>query len=266
MASPNGAGLRGVIFDMGGTLLDYHPAGHENDLDGWQGMEAKGADGLRSLLVAQGYLDLPPVAEARRINQAVVQRHWEAVMRQQQENARLADILAEVMAAWGVPAARISAELRGAAIIAYTNAIQTHLVRPRPFAAQTLAALRERGLRIGLISNTVWPGVMHLADLDRWGLAQYLEHSFFSADEGIWKPRPEIFQRALAALDLQPAQAAYVGDSLYSDVYGAQNAGLKGIWIESTMVVPEGFTITPDAAIRHLDELPGVIESLSLAG
>ncbi len=46
--------LRGVIFDMGGTLLDYHPPGA-----GWRGMEDLGAAGVYTFLHERGYA-LPP--------------------------------------------------------------------------------------------------------------------------------------------------------------------------------------------------------------
>ena len=61
---------------------------------------------------------------------------------------------------------------------------------------------------------------------------------------------------ALDAMGLEPEQAAYVGDSLYFDVWGAQQAGLRGVWIEQPDPwLPEGIEVTPDATVRELPEL-----------
>jgi HAD superfamily hydrolase (TIGR01509 family) len=143
---------------------------------------------------------------------------------------------------------------------AYMAAIQS-LVRPLDGAADTLRGLRDRGLRIGLISNTFWPGSSHRQDLDRCGLTSYLDDQVFSADAGAWKPHCEVFEMELAALALKPEEAVFVGDSLYFDVWGAQQAGLRGVWIEQKVRwIPDGIEVTPDAVIQTLPELLDVIE------
>ncbi len=245
--------LRGVIFDMGGTLLDYHPPGA-----GWRGMEDLGAAGVYAFLSKQGYT-LPPRQVALDTNFEIVSWHWRRVAQGGSVNPTLVDMLMEVMAAWGVPQTHLSDGLLDGAVQAHVAAIQA-FVRPLDGGQQVLAALQARGLRLGLVSNTVWPGIAHRADLERWGLATYLEVMLFSADEGVWKPGAEMFNRALRALELQPGEAAYVGDSLYFDVYGAQQAGLKAVWIENQeFTAPLSVSVTPDAVIRRLTDLPDVI-------
>ncbi len=193
------------------------------------------------------------------MNFEIVSRHWRQVAQGDPVNPTLADILAEVMAAWGVPLAHRSDGLLDGAVQAHVTAVQS-FVRPLDGGPQVLAALQARGLRLGLVSNTVWPGKFHLADLARWGLASYLEVALFSADESAWKPGAEIFNRALRALELQSGEAAYVGDSLYFDVYGAQQAGLKAVWVENQeFTAPPSVSVTPDAVIRRLADLPDVI-------
>jgi putative hydrolase of the HAD superfamily len=73
--------------------------------------------------------------------------------------------------------------------------------------------------------------------------------------EVIGKPAPHLFRVALARLGVPPEDAAMVGDSLNSDVRGAQGVGLRTIWI-----APPGATsedIRPDITIHHFDELTG---------
>ncbi len=245
--------LRGVIFDMGGTLLHYRAPGTS-----WEDMEKSGAQGIYARLQA-GDIALPP-------RNAALQLAWEhnlAIWRQldayEPADLKLDWMIRELLRKWGVEDAPQT--LIAAAAEAYMTAIQQHVV-PLEGAAHTLRALQARGLRLGLISNTLWPGVYHRHDLDRYGLTPYLDHLIFSADIEAWKPQPDIFRHGLDALDLQPDEAVYVGDSLYFDVWGAQQAGLRGVWIEqSQRWLPEGIDVTPDATIRHLPDLLDVIET-----
>ncbi len=252
--------LRGIIFDLGGTLLNYHPPG-AHPQTGWQAMEDAGSDGLHAFLAGQGFA-IPPVDQARAINFAVAERHWRRVGQMEPVNPQLGPILREVMAAWGVPAAALSDGLVDQAMAAYVAPVQA-FVAPLEGARETLIAVRQKGLQTGLISNTVWPGRFHQQDLARWGLAEYLECTFFSADVAAWKPAPAIFQMALRALGLQPEEAAYVGDHPYFDVYGAQQAGLKGIWMWSgawEKMPPADHPIVPDATLKRLPDLLAAIE------
>jgi len=253
--------LRGVIFDMGGTLLDYHPPAASAG-EGWRAMENLGADALRTLLQERGY-PVPPPEEARASVFAAMERQWRMVGEGKAVNPQLGPILREVLRDWGLPPGVADDGLIDSAVAAYVAPAQA-LVRPLPGAAETLAALRARGLRLGLFSNTVWPGAFHLEDLARWGLAEYLECAFFSADVGLWKPAPGVFRLVLDALELKPQEAVFVGDHPYFDVYGAQRAGLRGVLLQSAgwEAPPSGGPqITPDATVTGLAELLPLVEA-----
>jgi HAD superfamily hydrolase (TIGR01509 family) len=250
--------LRGVLFDMGGTLLTYHPPEASFD-DGWQGMEDAGAASMRTFLIERGYT-VPPVEVALAANMTIMDDRWRRIIQREPINPQLRPILTEVMIAWGLPAEVTQDDsLLDAAMAAYVAPIQANFVRPIAGAEETLAALHERGLRVGLISNTMWPGEFHMADLAKYGLDSYLECAVFSADAGVWKPDAAIFRRALDALDLQPSEAAYIGDSLYFDVHGAQGAGLKAVWVGGDDRRPHQLEVTPDATLTRLPELLEII-------
>ncbi len=248
--------VRGVIFDMGGTLLNYHPP-DADPKHGWREMEGTGADAMRAFLLEQGY-DVPLQEEARDYNFTVMERHWRRIGAGNREaNPRLGPMLREVMIAWGLPEDVVQDGLLDQALAAYVAPVQAY-VAPLEGARDTLAALQSMGLRLGLFSNTVWPGTFHRDDLIRWGLMPYLECAFFSADVAAWKPFPESFRLALKALDLRPEEAIYVGDHPYFDVYGAQQAGMKGVWIKSAEWDDPrklGLDITPDATLTRLSDL-----------
>jgi putative hydrolase of the HAD superfamily len=100
-----------------------------------------------------------------------------------------------------------------------------------PRAAEVLAALRARGFRVGVVSNA--DGRVATL-LEAAGLAPHLEAIVDSHHEGVEKPDPEIFRRALARLGVPAARAAYVGDIFAIDVLGARAAGLAAILIDET--------------------------------
>jgi putative hydrolase of the HAD superfamily len=100
-----------------------------------------------------------------------------------------------------------------------------------PGAADALAALRARGFRVGVVSNA--DGRV-AALLETAGLAPHLEAIVDSHLEGVEKPDPEIFRRAVARLGVPAGRAAYVGDIFAIDVLGARAAGLSAILIDET--------------------------------
>jgi putative hydrolase of the HAD superfamily len=92
-----------------------------------------------------------------------------------------------------------------------------------------LESLRERGLRLALVSNAFDPGWLLHRDLVRLGIAERLDFAVFSSEVGRRKPHPLIFERALEALEVKPEAALFVGDRLYEDVRGAAELGMRTV-------------------------------------
>lgn len=111
----------------------------------------------------------------------------------------------------------------------------------------TLAALRARGYRLGIVSNFNWqlPAIA-----ERLGLMPYLERVIVSARVGYRKPHPEIFRQALAAFGVREQEAVYVGDSLRIDVQGARRAGLSAVLLDR-----DGAYDVDAPAVRSLSDL-----------
>jgi len=102
-------------------------------------------------------------------------------------------------------------------------------------------------LKLGTVSNG-------FADLKQIGLAEHFEISIAAHQFGTAKPDPSIFHAACAALKVTPQQAVYVGDDLTLDVLGAQQAGLRAVWMnrfERTLPAH----IAPDAVCTNLSQL-----------
>ena len=111
-----------------------------------------------------------------------------------------------------------------------------------------LEGLQQRIL-VGSISNGN-------ADLEVIGLAHHFKVSLAAGVFGRAKPDPAIFHAACAALGVAPEEAVYVGDDLQLDVLGAQNAGLRAVWLnrEASVAHLEA-GIVPDAICATFDEL-----------
>jgi putative hydrolase of the HAD superfamily len=90
-----------------------------------------------------------------------------------------------------------------------------------------LEALRDRGLKLGLVSNAIDPPDLLHRDLADFGVAERLDVAVFSSEVGRRKPDPAIFRRALGALGVAPERALMVGDRVAVDIAGAKALGMK---------------------------------------
>lgn len=95
---------------------------------------------------------------------------------------------------------------------------------------------KRHGLRYGVVSNS--EGKLD-ALFARVGLSGYFEHVVDSALEGVRKPDPEIFRRALARMDVSPSAALYAGDIPNVDVDGARGVGMQGVLIDTLGHFPD---------------------------
>src|SRR5207247_7012323 len=92
-----------------------------------------------------------------------------------------------------------------------------------------LAELKDRGYLTGLISNvSLLPHLMR-ADIDALGIAKHLDESLFSSEVGVRKPDPRIFRVMLERLDVEPAEAVFVGDRVLDDIGGAKGVGMQAV-------------------------------------
>jgi putative hydrolase of the HAD superfamily len=109
----------------------------------------------------------------------------------------------------------------------------------RALGGTTLAlldALRERGIKTGLVSNAFDPGWLLRRDLDQMEVGRRLDAVVFSSEVGKRKPHPDIFKHALGQLDVAPEDALFVGDRLYEDVRGAGELGMttvQALWFRA---------------------------------
>ena len=210
--------LEAVLFDWGDTLMQfaYSPelvsAGH------------------RAGLEAIGRGDLPDVETVTaRFREEYEPLFWAPGTIEEIEYPQL---VRRLLADFGV---EIDDEVLGR----YLEAEHRAWDPARILAANThplLEALRERGLKLGLVSNAFDPGWLLHRDLEQMGLAQRLDFSVFSSEIGLRKPHPAIFEHALGALGVEPERTLFVGDRLFEDVRGAAELGMttvQALWFRA---------------------------------
>lgn len=97
-------------------------------------------------------------------------------------------------------------------------------------AYRTLDWLRDRGIRIGCVTNRVFGGPRFVEELRELELDQYFEAVAVSCDLGYMKPHPKIFEHVLEEMRIDARATAMVGDSLRADVQASQALGMTAIW------------------------------------
>jgi putative hydrolase of the HAD superfamily len=219
--------LRAVLFDAGNTLvfLDYE----------------------RMAAAVGAALDLPITGEGLAAGAAEASRAMERARVTDRERA--AAYLESLFRTAGVPPARMGevkaclTDLHGQLHLWSRVAADTHAA---------LGRLRAAGLRLGVVSNSDGRVEEALRAADLLG---YFDVVLDSALVGVEKPDPAIFRAALAALDVPPAEALYVGDLYEVDIVGARAAGMPAV-----LLCPEGGA--PDSRCRTIRSLSALADDL----
>jgi putative hydrolase of the HAD superfamily len=132
-----------------------------------------------------------------------------------------------------------------------------------PDAEPILTTLREAGIRVGLLSNTLWPREWHEQWLARDGVLDLFDGAVYTSEIPWTKPHPEAFAAAMDAVGVtDPARCVFVGDRLFDDIYGAQSVGMRTVHIPHSAVPESQLGHTdgePDAVVQGLAEIPDVI-------
>jgi len=134
------------------------------------------------------------------------------------------------------------------------RAQRTELIVPYAGAIETLAAVRERGIRTALITNG--EARNQRRSVERYALAQYFDCIVIEGEFGVGKPDERVFTHAMRACSCTPASTWMVGNSLEADIAPAVTLGLHAVWVdEAGLGLPEGAVTRPHRMIRAISEL-----------
>lgn len=235
------SGVRAVIFDWGGTITPWH-----HDIDWHEPYRRAGR------LV---HPDSPD--HAAELAERLVAAETEIWRQKGQMSGTIAKVLAACEVTLdGSP----SYDDICAAILDFWEP-HTHT---DPDAAGTLAALKERGLAIGLLSNTFWPREAHDGWLLRDGVLDYFDATTYTSELPWMKPHQRAFLAAMAAVGVDdPAEVVFVGDRPYDDIHGAKSVGMRAVLVPHSRI-PEDqrgpVDGAPDGVIERLPDLVPLID------
>jgi putative hydrolase of the HAD superfamily len=229
--------LDAVIFDWGGTLTRWH------DVD----FHAE------SMALAAAAVDhgLDVEAASARLHQAG-QTIW-GRSRDHQQSATVADLFDE--AGLGHDPDLLTA---------YREFWEPHTLTD-PETGPMFERLRAAGLRVGVLSNTIWPREWHVGFFERDGVYDLIDGDVYTSEIPWTKPSPHAFRAAMDAVGVsEPERCVYVGDRLYDDIWGAHQAGMRAVHIPLSSIPDEqvGHSEgTPDGVVHSLADLPDLLRS-----
>jgi putative hydrolase of the HAD superfamily len=236
---------RAVIFDLGGTLV--HWPDWENGADGkW----AASYDHLVTQFADRRWPSRDAYVMAMRESE---REHWRRVDTEHWSGPPTG-LVREGFDRLGVPVS--GAELLGA-MDGYARAIAGWSTVD-PDAIPTITLLRERGYRLGVLSNTWWAADWHNADLATHGLASLIDAIVYTSDLPYSKPHRTVFQEVAKRLDVMPAECVMIGDRMVDDVSGALEVGMRGVWRRNESGFPSSIAV-PTAEVTRLAELPELL-------
>lgn len=132
------------------------------------------------------------------------------------------------------------------------------LTKPRPGADKTLRILKQRGYRLGLISNSMSTLDIPLF-LKEFGWQEFFEVVVLSSVINIRKPAPEPFLEACRSMAVAPGQCAYLGNRVAKDLVGCKRAGFAlGLLLEpdgGSRPEMVGEVFQPDLVLHSLEGL-----------
>lgn len=231
--------LEAVVFDWGGTLTPWHAVDFAAEA---QALALAAIDGD-----ADAHLALQVA------NQTVWARSKDA-----QRSATLADVFTE---------AGLSHD--EALLTAYRKFWEPH-TSTDPDVPGLFRELRNDGLRIGVLSNTVWPRAWHEEIFARDGVLDLIDGAVYTSEVPWTKPSPEAFRAAAQAVGVEdPTRCVFVGDRLFDDIWGASQVGMRTVLVPHSDIPPEqvGHSLgEPDAVVHRLIEVLEVVRRWRSAG
>jgi putative hydrolase of the HAD superfamily len=220
--------IKAVLFDLGGTLVDYHDFGH------WAGIAQRCFLDIDEEALATAFFDVEQETDAP--GKTSYTDFWRRTL----SRAAGRDVDAST-------AERFHTMTRE----------QPGFARLYSDSRRCLEILQAQGRRLGIVSNSRGEEQVR-AMLQETGILSFFERVVSSGTEGVEKPDPEIFLRALRRMELEPHEAFYVGNLAFTDAQAAREAGLESIWLHRAGT---GMSEDPPE-ITSLLEVPLCVERL----
>jgi HAD superfamily hydrolase (TIGR01509 family) len=239
-----------VLFDYGHTLVDFRRT-EEALLEAYTAIRTRIEAALQIEAPEVGHL-IDRVANEvdRRVGASYVERRMEEL-----DLVALFDEILLTTLGLTVPPDVVRH------IVALDHSAYSRTITVTPETLSVLEELKDRGLRLGLVSNVALLADLMQADLEALGILPFLDATAFSSEVGTRKPDPRIFRAALERVDVPADRAVFVGDRVTDDIGGARALGMRAILTREFRREEPG-DIRPDAMIERLHDLPAALDDL----
>jgi HAD superfamily hydrolase (TIGR01549 family) len=248
--------IQAVLFDYADTLAHFGPVEHALPI-AYEAIRKKlMAAGKKVLL--NGALEVPA---AHRLIEGVSERFWQVLNRSYEEQ-RIEELDAGALFRSSLEALDIRVDdALLEEIILIEEGVGYTLQQRAPEVEDVTAALRARGVRLGLVSNYCsLPSIIRHYPA-KYGLLPLVDEAIFSCELGLRKPHPAIYQDVLERLGVAPEHAVFIGDRLREDVAGPKSLGMRAVLTHQfRQEDPATSLVPPDAVITRLAELPPLLE------
>jgi len=212
----NAEKVRGVIFDLGSTLLEY---------------ETIPWDDLSLLCLDAGYDYLKNSGHAVPGKDDFIEKYIAIRQKYRKHSGEtldewiITDAIGELLSAF---------DLNGSASLAEDFFAAYHVPLARQVtmfadAPTVLRTLKSNRHKIGLVSNTIFPEDAHVEELKKYAIFNLFDFTIFSSSFGKRKPHPEIYKRATELIGLAPENLLFVGDRYIEDYVGPSDFGMQAM-------------------------------------
>lgn len=239
--------VKGIIFDINGTLSDIHTNEWHDDV----------YRVVSNLLSYQGISLEPNVVKDLYFQKMKDQR---AVCGERHPEFDAIGIFREIITQHstdftrGLPTEKLEQIPR---LLAETHrAASRFRLQPYPGVVDTIRQLHPK-YHLAIISDG--QSACAIPELNALGLAGYFDPIVISGDFGYRKPDKRLFTAALTAMKMEPSEVLFVGNDLYRDIHGAQRLGMKTVFFKSNQGTQEKEGVNPDYIIYNFPELLNAI-------
>jgi putative hydrolase of the HAD superfamily len=145
-----------------------------------------------------------------------------------------------------------------------------HATVADPDVLPLFSRLKVDGVKVGVLSNTVWPREWHEGYFARDGVLDLIDGAVYTSEIPWTKPAPQAFRAAMDAIGVdEPERCVFVGDRLFDDIWGAANVGMRTIHVPHSDIPRHQVGHTegePDAVAERLAHVYDVVASWRAAG
>lgn len=223
--------LRAVLFDLDNTLFDFMRMKRESCVAAVEAMVDAGLGMVRD--------------DAMKLLFQLYDKHGIEHSRIFQEFLKAAK-------------SQVDHRILAEGVVAYRRA-QLRYVKPYPGAVRTLVKLKERGLKLGIVSDA--PAVNAFIRMVEMGLPDFFDAVVTFDDTGERKPSKKPFAIALGKLRVAASDVLYIGDWPERDIAGARSVGLRTAFARYGALHPEAKS-GADFELDDIRELASVVERL----